>query len=95
MLQKQQNTSRNTNNFLVSLSIGVIEVWYRKIIKPLKAKHDSKKRRITICSYYPSCSEYGILALKKYGFLIGWYKTIKRVFSCNTYQHDKSCIDYP
>ncbi|MEK6938863.1 MAG: membrane protein insertion efficiency factor YidD [Nanoarchaeota archaeon] len=73
----------------------MIKVVYRKHIKVLKAKIDLKKRRINVCSYYPNCSEYGILALQKYGFFVGWVKTIKRIFRCNTYQHEESCIDYP
>ena len=35
------------------------------------------------CRYYPTCSEYAIVAIKKYGFLKGWSKAIKRVLRCN------------
>jgi uncharacterized protein len=35
------------------------------------------------CRYTPSCSQYGIEALRKYGFLKGMYLTIKRVGSCH------------
>jgi hypothetical protein len=33
------------------------------------------------CKYYPSCSQYAVLSLKKYG-VKGLYKSIKRVLSC-------------
>lgn len=35
------------------------------------------------CRYEPSCSQYGIEALKKYGIFKGGYLTIKRILSCN------------
>jgi uncharacterized protein len=35
------------------------------------------------CIYNPSCSEYCILAVKKYGFLKGMIKTKKRINKCD------------
>ena len=35
------------------------------------------------CRYTPSCSNYGIEAIKKYGALKGGWLTIKRILSCN------------
>ncbi|MFA6923203.1 MAG: membrane protein insertion efficiency factor YidD [Bacteroidales bacterium] len=35
------------------------------------------------CRYTPTCSEYGMEALKKYGILKGGYLTLKRFLSCN------------
>ena len=35
------------------------------------------------CRYTPTCSQYGIEALKKYGLPKGLWLTIKRVASCN------------
>jgi hypothetical protein len=35
------------------------------------------------CRYTPSCSAYGVEALKKYGPFKGGWLTIKRVLSCN------------
>jgi putative membrane protein insertion efficiency factor len=37
------------------------------------------------CRYTPTCSQYGIEALKKYGLLKGGYLTVKRVLSCHPY----------
>lgn len=95
MLQKQKNFLKNKNNLLVKLSIFFIIEIYRKKIKPFRIKINNKKQKITICSFYPDCSEYGILALRKYGFFKGWYKTIKRISKCTTYKHKDSCVDYP
>ncbi|NLN94712.1 MAG: membrane protein insertion efficiency factor YidD [Bacteroidales bacterium] len=35
------------------------------------------------CRYTPSCSEYGIEAIKKYGSFKGGWLTLKRFLSCN------------
>lgn len=35
------------------------------------------------CRYTPTCSEYGIEALKKYGPFKGGWLTLKRFVSCN------------
>ncbi|NPB07332.1 MAG: membrane protein insertion efficiency factor YidD [Aquificae bacterium] len=45
------------------------------------------------CRYYPSCSEYAILAVEKYGVLRGGLKAILRVLRCNPLF--KGGVDYP
>jgi len=35
------------------------------------------------CRYTPSCSQYGIIAFKKYGIFKGGYLTAKRILSCH------------
>jgi len=35
------------------------------------------------CRYTPTCSQYGLLAIKKYGPFKGGWLTIKRIASCN------------
>ena len=35
------------------------------------------------CRFYPSCSEYAIDALKKYGLLRGSWLTLKRIARCH------------
>jgi len=37
------------------------------------------------CRYYPTCSNYAIEALTKYGFLKGTLLTIKRIIRCNPF----------
>jgi uncharacterized protein len=55
------------------LSIGLIKI-YQYTISPLLGAS---------CRYQPSCSQYGIEALKKYGFFKGGYLTVKRFLSCH------------
>ena len=35
------------------------------------------------CRYLPTCSEYSIDALKKFGFFKGLFISIKRILSCH------------
>ena len=74
------------NKFLVLLSILIIRL-YKKIIAPVLHKK-------ICCRFYPDCSSYGILALKKYGFIKGWKQTFKRIKRCKIDNYD-SCIDFP
>ena len=39
------------------------------------------------CKFNPSCSEYAILALKKYGVIWGGMKAIWRVLRCNPWSY--------
>lgn len=46
------------------------------------------------CLFYPSCSNYSILAFKKYNFIKAMGLTIFRLRDCNPFSI-KSYIDYP
>lgn len=35
------------------------------------------------CRFYPSCSEYALDALEKYGFFYGNYLILKRILRCH------------
>ncbi|MBP7901849.1 MAG: membrane protein insertion efficiency factor YidD [Spirochaetes bacterium] len=37
------------------------------------------------CRYYPSCSEYAVTALKRYGLLKGSFLSMKRILRCNPF----------
>lgn len=45
------------------------------------------------CKFYPTCSEYCLLAIKKHGYFIGILKTIYRLFRCNPFS--QGGIDFP
>ncbi|UCD36748.1 MAG: membrane protein insertion efficiency factor YidD [Fidelibacterota bacterium] len=40
------------------------------------------------CRYTPTCSQYAIDALNKYGVITGLYKTGKRVLRCHPFTTD-------
>jgi len=54
--------------------IGLIRL-YRIFISPLLGSN---------CRHTPTCSEYGIIALKKYGVFKGTFLTAKRIIKCNS-----------
>lgn len=37
------------------------------------------------CRFYPSCSSYGVMAYKKFGFLKASLLTIKRIGKCHPF----------
>lgn len=37
------------------------------------------------CRFYPTCSEYTLEALEKYGVLKGGFMAIKRILRCNPF----------
>ena len=37
------------------------------------------------CRFYPSCSEYGVQAIQKYGIFKGGWMTIKRIGRCQPF----------
>ena len=39
------------------------------------------------CRFIPTCSEYGIEALEKYGVVKGSWLTFKRLLRCNPFNH--------
>jgi putative membrane protein insertion efficiency factor len=50
--------------------------FYRKFISPLKRP---------CCRFYPTCSEYALLALEKYGAFKGTYFAVKRILKCHPF----------
>jgi len=55
--------------------IALIRVYQKTLSKMLGPR----------CRFYPSCSEYTILALRKYGLLLGCSKAIRRVIRCHPF----------
>jgi putative membrane protein insertion efficiency factor len=37
------------------------------------------------CRFYPSCSEYGVQAIQKYGIFKGGWLTVKRIGRCQPF----------
>lgn len=56
--------------------LGMIH-FYRKFLSPLK--------RNPTCKYYPTCSQYAIEAIEKYGAFKGGFLAIKRILRCNPF----------
>lgn len=63
----------NMAKILTKIFIGLIR-FYQYAISPYLPPS---------CRYTPTCSAYGVEALKKYGPFKGGWLTIKRIASCN------------
>ena len=50
--------------------------FYRAAISPL---------RPPCCRFYPTCSQYALEALEKYGALKGGWLSVRRVLRCNPF----------
>lgn len=57
------------------LILSIIKL-YRKYISPM---------RPPCCIYSPTCSQYAIEAISKYGALKGGFLAIKRILRCNPF----------
>ncbi len=51
-------------------------LFYRKYLSPLKS---------TKCPYFPSCSQYGLEAVERFGFIKGGFLMIWRILRCNPF----------
>ncbi|WP_422446249.1 membrane protein insertion efficiency factor YidD [Thermoanaerobacterium sp. DL9XJH110] len=49
---------------------------YRRYISPLKPR---------TCRFYPSCSDYAIRAIEKYGLIKGGLKALWRILRCHPF----------
>lgn len=55
--------------------IGIIR-FYQIVISPLKPP---------TCRFYPTCSHYGLEAVKRHGVLVGGWLTVKRILKCHPF----------
>ncbi|WP_047985224.1 membrane protein insertion efficiency factor YidD [Ornithinibacillus californiensis] len=55
--------------------IGLIK-FYRSAISPFTP---------STCRFYPTCSEYGLEAVRKFGAFKGGYLTIRRISKCHPF----------
>ncbi len=62
-------------NKLLAIPFIYLIKFYRLFISPILGSN---------CRHSPTCSEYGLIALKKYGVFKGIYLTTKRIIKCNS-----------
>lgn len=51
--------------------------FYRKFLSPLKGR--------PTCRFYPTCSQYALDAITKYGAFKGVYLAIRRILRCHPF----------
>ena len=66
--------------------------WFAILL--IRIYQKTKRRKHSKCLHYPSCSNYAILAFKKYFFLKALKLTIDRYKNCNPFSN-RPYIDYP
>jgi len=55
---------------------------YRFTIKPMKGS--------STCAFTPTCSEYGLIAIKRHGVIVGWWMATGRILRCNPFSRKKN-----
>lgn len=73
-MDKVKKIFKKIGKFINLILIGMVRI-YSKYISPMK--------RMPSCRYIPTCSQYAIEALQKYGPLKGSYLAIRRILRCN------------
>ena len=68
--------SRKEAEIMSKVLIALIR-FYRKFLSPLKPG---------CCIYIPTCSQYAIGAIQKYGALKGSFLAIKRILRCHPFR---------
>lgn len=61
---------------MIKKFIIVMILFYKKFISPLKPKS---------CRFYPTCSDYALIAIEKYGVVLGGLKALKRILKCHPF----------
>jgi len=67
---------------MTKIAIAVIKI-YQYFSKTLIQSQAVPFLIPSSCRFYPSCSEYAIESLKKYGFFVGLYMMTVRILKCN------------
>lgn len=63
------------DSFMKRILLAIIR-FYRTSVSPLTASH---------CKYIPTCSQYGIEAIERFGALKGTALTVWRILRCNPF----------
>lgn len=63
-------------NFYLRILAVIPLILYQKVISPVIPSR---------CRFYPSCSQYGIGAILRYGIIKGGIKTFLRLIKCHPF----------
>lgn len=75
MIFFKKETEEREIDMVKKLLIGFIR-FYQKFISPLKPPS---------CRFYPTCSQYGLEAISRFGAIKGGWLTIKRILKCHPF----------
>ena len=71
-------TNAGMKQGIIARAMMILIQWYRRYISPLLP--DS-------CIYSPTCSEYALEAIEKYGAIKGSWLAFCRILRCNPFCH--------
>lgn len=75
MINIQRELMRRLEFIMKKIFVFIIK-FYQKYISPMKR---------TRCPYTPSCSQYGLEAIEKYGVIKGGWLAVWRILRCNPF----------
>lgn len=68
-------SAKNTKKISIFTKISIILIQiYQKTLSGYIGKE---------CRFHPTCSDYAIIAIKRFGFFKGWFLAFKRIGKCN------------
>lgn len=56
--------------------ILIVIIFYKKYVSPCLPK---------VCRFYPTCSEYTLEAIQRYGVFKGGYLSLRRILKCHPF----------
>ncbi|UBM57415.1 membrane protein insertion efficiency factor YidD [Marinilongibacter aquaticus] len=71
---KQEYWQAKNNKSEIQTAFAGLFLFYKSFIS---------SQDLTVCTFTPSCSEYGILAIKAHGLIKGGVMTMDRLTRCN------------
>ena len=75
-IKQQENQPADSALRRIAMLLTYPIRFYRRFISPLF---------LPSCRFYPTCSQYAIEALERYGILKGCWLTLKRLAKCHPY----------
>lgn len=65
--------------------LGALPVYfYRLALRPLLPKS---------CKFYPTCSDYTLISIKRFGIIEGWRLGIWRIMRCHPFNQKRATYD--
>lgn len=61
---------------MIKKFILALIIFYQRFVSPLTAP---------ACRFYPSCSEYALQAIKRYGLWRGLWLSLRRILKCHPF----------
>lgn len=74
-------------NFILSLPKKIALLGIRGYQRTLSPDHGPLRALFPFgyCKFHPTCSQYAVEALEKYGFVGGWARALWRIARCNPF----------